>query len=200
MPKYNVPKYRPQDEPEEGEPESDDESEDGDTEDDILTTQASAEPLTTTHPTPPPFDPQAQLAQLLQLMQSYRDAGMIQERPDGSFMLPGQKNAAWDARVKVGSTCECPACTPHNQRHWLCMVCGSVHEWVLVNDRPRTMRTQLGQGGVAGFVHLVCSNECGLEYRRRMGMGEGVAMVPGQERAIPVAGGDDDPYGFFSTR
>src|SRR6266404_4378449 len=136
MPKYNVPKYRPSDESGDDASESDEGSED--TANDILTAQASGEPLQATREPPPPFDPQAQLAQLLQLMKTYRDAGMIQERPDGSFMLPGQKNAAWDARVKVGSTCECPACTPHNQRHWLCMVCGSVHEWVLVNDRPRT--------------------------------------------------------------
>lgn len=197
MPKYNVPKYDPPDEPE------DDESIDSETQDeldDLLTTQAGEPPLIVEKPSPPPFDPQAQLSQLLELMKSYRDIGMIQERADGSFMLPGQKDSRWDARLKTGSACDCMTCTPHNQRHWLCMVCGAQHEWVLVTDRPRTMRTQLGQGGVAGFVHLVDSNECALEYRRRMGMGEGVAMVPGQERTIPVAGGDDDPYGFFSTR
>ena len=94
----------------------------------------------------PVFDPQEQLAQLLKLMQSYRDAGMIQQRGDGSFVLPGQQDARWDARLKVGSTCHCQACTIHNQRHWICMICHSSHEWVLVADRPRTMRTELGQG------------------------------------------------------
>lgn len=193
MPKYNVPKYDPpDDEPEESEVEEELE--------DLVTAQSSDTPLVTDRQPPPPFNPQEQLSQLLTLMKTYRDAGMIQERADGSFMLPGQKDSRWEARLKVGSACDCMNCTPHNQRHWLCMVCGSQHEWVLVTDRPRTMRTQLGQGGVAGFVHLVDSNECALEYRRRMGMGEGVAMVPGQERPIPVAGGDDDPYGFFQTR
>ncbi len=194
MPKYNGPKYDPpEDEPADNET-------DEDILEDVVTSSAESQPLVVDRQSPPPFDPQAQLAQLLQLMHTYRDAGMIQQRADGSFMLPGQKDSAWEARLLVGSACACPSCTPHNQRHWLCMVCGTPHEWVLVTDRPRTMQTRLGQGGVAGYVHLVDSNECALEYRRRMGLGEGVAMVPGQDRPVPVAGGDDDPYGFFQTR
>jgi hypothetical protein len=187
--------------PPEPDNEPDEDDDDPGSLDDVLTTQRADQPLTVERQAPPAFDPQAQLTQLLQLMETYRDAGMIQQRADGSFMLPGQKNAVWDERLRTGSACQCDGCTPHNQRHWLCMVCGSQHEWVLVNDRPRTMQTRLGQGGVAGYVHLVCSNECALEYRRRMGMGEGVAMVPGVERQIPIAGGEDaDPTGFFSTR
>ena len=193
MPKHRL-QYGNSSDDDEGDDEIDEEL------DDLLTTQSAEQPLTVDKPPPPPFDPQAQLAQLLQLMHTYRDAGMIQQRADGSFMLPGQKDSAWEARLQVGSACACSSCTPHNQRHWLCMVCGTAHEWVLVTDRPRTMQTRLGQGGVAGYVHLVDSNECALEYRRRMGLGEGVAMVPGQERPVPVAGGDDDPYSFFQTR
>lgn len=184
-----------------GNSEPEDEDDNGVDEEELETALSTHHgPLRDSPPTPPAFDAQTQIEQLLKLMQTYRDAGMIQQRPDGSFILPGQKDTRWEARVKMGSECTCERCTPHNQRHWLCMVCHSVHEWVMVNDRPRTMRTQLGQGGVAGFLHLVCSNECALEYRRRMGMGEGVAMVPGQDRAVPIAGGDDaDPLGFFSA-
>jgi len=79
------------------------------------------------------------------------------------------------------------------------MICGSSHEWVMVQDRPRVMRTNLGSGGVAGHTHLVCSNECALEYRRRMGMGGEVVSTMGQERAIPVAGGIEDPSFFLPS-
>src|SRR5207244_4433363 len=95
------------------------------------------------------FDANAAVATLLSSLQEFRDAGLIQQRLDGAFVLPGHKDSRWEERLKIGSTCACPSCTPHNQRHWVCMVCNSVHEWVLVADRPRTMRTQLGAGGVA---------------------------------------------------
>lgn len=167
---------------------------------DLLTTPAADRPLTPDLKPPTSFNPEEQLAQLLKLMQSYAGSGLVQQRPDGSFLFPGQSDTRWEERLAIGSTCTCAACTPHNQRHWICMVCHSSHEWVLVQDRPRTMKTQLGQGGVAGFVHLVCSNECALEYRRRAGMGDAGVMVPGMDRQVPVAGGDDDPMGFFSTR
>jgi hypothetical protein len=149
---------------------------------------------TVAEPAPQPFDVQGSLNQLLTIMQQYRDAGLIQQLPDGSFRLPGQQDALWQQRLAQGSECHCRACTPHNQRHWICMICNSIHEWVLVQDKPITMQTRLTAGGVTGYVHNVCSNACALEYRRRLGQGSGTVMVPGEDRAVPVAGGDESSF------
>jgi hypothetical protein len=142
-----------------------------------------------------PFDPLEQTRQLAQLLQSFVSTGLIEQRRDGSLMVPGMQRA----RLRPDSACACARCTQHNQFHWVCMMCESVHEWVMVNDRPITMRQVLGDAGRAGSIHLVCSNACALGYKQAYGGSQMSNPMLGNDRPYPIAGGDD-PLQFYMNQ
>jgi hypothetical protein len=138
------------------------------------------------------FDPLKQTLELAQLLQTFVAGGLIQQRQDCSLIVPGMQRAP----LRPDSSCHCARCGPHNQNHWICMHCGSAHEWVMVNDRPITMRQILGDAGKAGAVHLVCSNACALAYKQVYGQSQMSNPMVGTDRPYPIAGGED-PYQFF---
>ncbi len=163
---------------------------------DVLPSESPpGEPLAPAHAAPAaPFDPGAATQQLADLMRMYLAQGLIHQRPDGSFILPGQSNPVQEHVLQIGSLCQCPLCSEHNQLHWRCVICLQVHEWSTnpPGQDKQFPRGQVGRGGMR--LYAVDSDSCKREYLQRQG-GMGGVTVPGMARTIPVAGGDES--GFF---
>jgi hypothetical protein len=89
--------------------------------------------------------------------------GLIERRQDGSFALPG------DVRPpRLTSDCACATCSPQNQRHWWCVVCGSgPHDWLM--NKPQFERQTLKAGGIEGARQAACSGQCAKDYIQSLG-------------------------------
>lgn len=117
---------------------------------------------------------------------------------DGSFIL-GRQLEMRKQRDALGSDCTCDECTPYNQRHWVCFMCGS-GPWEWHTRAPRTQRTLLAPGNKAGIRHAVCSDRCGRDYL------EGLGRVPSGEPPVPqvpiehLPRSGDDGEGFLSLQ
>lgn len=104
-------------------------------------------------------DLQSMYQQFQGLMSLFVQSGMIHQRPDGTIVLPGTQAAKREIK---GSACDCSQCNEHNQRHWICVICGSAHEYVI--QLPRNSWSILGPAGTAGRLDAVCTDACAREY------------------------------------
>lgn len=131
-------------------------------------------------------NPAALLAQFQQFMKMGIELGWLHQRPDGTMVLPGSPVSK---RREIGSACTCSQCGPHNQRHWICVICGSAHEYVI--ERPRASWPHLGPAGVAGRLDAVCTDACAREYLQSMRAARGNSDVPGMPN-VPMNGSDGE--------
>lgn len=142
---------------------------------------------------PAPFDPRASVAQLSELMQMYERQGLIHQRPDGSYVVPGAANPQQEAVAERGSACDCLACSPHDQRHWRCVICLTQYEWAIQRPRASWPMGRTGYNGMLLFA--VDSDACAREFlARQKGRDTVAGGFGGVDRPVPVAGGDE---GFF---
>ena len=124
-------------------------------------------------PTEPSVSRQALIAQRTQhertkalLAEALRlglSQGLIERRSDGSFAVPGE-----DKPTRLSSDCTCQACSPQNQRHWWCVVCGSgPHDWLM--NKPQFERQTLKPGGIEGARQAACSSQCARDFIGSLG-------------------------------
>lgn len=143
----------------------------------------------------PDVDPQTLLQQMATMLQAYQRQGLVIQRADGSFMIPGVENPLQAEVDQIGSLCECRQCTSYNQLHWRCVTCFQIYEWA--SQKP-VSGWPLGVTGRGGMVyHAVCSQNCGQAFLARKRMRPGMA-IPDTERASNLPPGlDEAQVGFF---
>lgn len=118
---------------------------------------------------------QALLAEALRLGEAHH---LIERRSDGSFALPGQIG-----KRRATSDCTCQTCSPHDQRHWWCVVCGAgPHDWLMV--KPQYERQTLKPGGIEGARQAACSAQCARDFLA--GLGRQPSGVPTSREIDPT--------------
>ena len=140
----------------------------------------------------------SELDELRRVLGRFVEQGILEQRPDGSLMLPGFVDPRQERLDRLGSDCDCPQCTPFNQHHWYCAGCYSgPHEWVIRQPKGDAI-TILGAAGLSGKSWQFCTPDCGRVFRQRHASLQppssaaptnGVPNIDG----IPIAGGDDFP-------
>lgn len=135
-----------------------------------------------------------ELDELRRVLARFVDQGILEQRPDGSLLLPGFVDPRQQKIDAEGSDCDCPRCTPFNQQHWYCAGCFSgPHEWVIRQPKGDAI-TILGAAGLSGTSWQFCTPDCSRTFRQRHAGTESRSWTPRQPPnidGIPIAGGDD---------